>query len=400
MQNWDSGTLAFQYDANGNMTRIQDVSRSSTWSLTYDESNRVMSLYEPGMTAFRYRYRYNADGQRYHKQQLPYAAAPGPAQYYALDGNTTVGFFPLTGLGYWNIMTPSGEVIGRMTTGGAASYYLKDHLGSVRAVVNASGTVLETRDYYPFGLEMPGRSFVSGTKAKENFTGHELDAESGLIYAGARYYMPNIGRWTSVDPLADQYPAWSPYNYTLNNPLRFVDPHGKAPVLPWVLRGAWSAYRAYTAGQAAAATASTVVAAHMTAEVLREGMSQVEVGVGAPPISGIDAPSLVITTTDKTRVDAAPLSMLDAPGVESLGIVLSTAHPLLDGTGKVHGEIPSYIPDDWTPEDLEQLRNDLPTSIQTRQQEAARLGEDGPHRERLRQEQTLLRQIEKRLSGS
>ena len=56
-----------------------------------------------------------------------------------------------------NILTPSGEVIGRMTTGGAASYYLKDHLGSVRAVVNASGAVLETRDYYPYGLEMPGR---------------------------------------------------------------------------------------------------------------------------------------------------------------------------------------------------------------------------------------------------
>jgi uncharacterized protein RhaS with RHS repeats len=50
-----------------------------------------------------------------------------------------------------------------------------------------------------------------------------------MIYAGARYYMPNIGRWTSVDPLAGEFPAWSPYNYTLNNPLRFVDPDGRAP---------------------------------------------------------------------------------------------------------------------------------------------------------------------------
>src|SRR5690625_7524228 len=89
-----------------------------------------------------------------------------------------------------------------MTTSGAASYYIKDHLGSVRAVVNSSGTVLETRDFYPYGLEMPGRSYLSGTKAKENFTGHERDAETGMLYAGARYYMPNVGRWTSVDPLA------------------------------------------------------------------------------------------------------------------------------------------------------------------------------------------------------
>ena len=78
-QGWDSGTMSFQYDASGNMTQIQDVSRGSTWSLSYDESNRVMSIYEPGMTAFRYRYRYNADGQRYHKQAVSYAAAPTAA---------------------------------------------------------------------------------------------------------------------------------------------------------------------------------------------------------------------------------------------------------------------------------------------------------------------------------
>ncbi len=39
--------------------------------------------------------------------------------------------------------------------------------------------------------------------------------------------MPNVGRWTSVDPLADQYPAYSPYNYVLNNPLSNVDPDGR-----------------------------------------------------------------------------------------------------------------------------------------------------------------------------
>ena len=71
---------------------------------------------------------------------------------------------------------------------------------------------------------MPGRSFVSGQKAKETFTGHELDDESGLVYAGARYYMPNIGRWTSVDPLAAKYPDWSPYNYPANYPLIVIDP--------------------------------------------------------------------------------------------------------------------------------------------------------------------------------
>ncbi len=80
---------------------------------------------------------------------------------------------------------------------------------------------------------MPGRSYLSGTKAKENFTGHERDAETGMLYAGARYYMPNIGRWTSVDPLAGKFPSYSPYNYVANNPLSYVDPDGREFLSTW-----------------------------------------------------------------------------------------------------------------------------------------------------------------------
>ncbi len=61
-----------------------------------------------------------------------------------------------------------------------------------------------------------------------DFTGQERDASTGLIYFGARYYHPEIGRWLSVDPLAEKYLSWSPYHYSFDNPILFLDPDGRA----------------------------------------------------------------------------------------------------------------------------------------------------------------------------
>ncbi len=110
-----------------------------------------------------------------------------------------------------------------------ANYYLKDHLGNIRVTVDENGDVVSHDDYYPFGLQMAGRSFNAGTDNDiYKYNGKELDDEAGINwhYYGARYYDAVIGRWMAVDPLAYKYYSVSPYVYTLNNPTKYIDPNG------------------------------------------------------------------------------------------------------------------------------------------------------------------------------
>jgi RHS repeat-associated protein len=106
-------------------------------------------------------------------------------------------------------------------------YYLKDHLGSVRVVVDTVGEIVSYSDYDAWGMILNGRSSNFGfADDKYKFTGKELDTETGYFHFGARAYDGRIGRWNVIDPLNSQRPGLSPYNYCQNNPIAFVDPSG------------------------------------------------------------------------------------------------------------------------------------------------------------------------------
>jgi RHS repeat-associated protein len=123
------------------------------------------------------------------------------------------------------LLTAGGRVLDPTATDSDYEYFITDHLGSVRAVIDEGGTVRQTRDYYPFGMEM----IASTTASPENrygYQGKELLEEEGLDWQDfhARMYDPAIARFLAVDP-AGQFA--SPYMAMGNNPMIMVDPDGE-----------------------------------------------------------------------------------------------------------------------------------------------------------------------------
>ena len=150
------------------------------------------------------------------------------------------------------LMTSASKA-GYRTLGGK-KYELSNHLGNVLAVVTDNihldqdstwANVINTTDYYPFGLAMDGRTeqdsaYRYGFNGKEKDSSGEWGSNSHYDF-GARIYDPRLGRFLSVDPLADapEQIDKSPYAAMWNNPIKWNDPDGRCPSCWFSLQAAY-----------------------------------------------------------------------------------------------------------------------------------------------------------------
>lgn len=321
------GPDTLSYDANGNL--VDSVSatpgnprRQQIW----DEDNRLACVHDtaknqtqpqdpsscttPGKPPT-VRFRYDDQGNRVVKDGAQTTLYPN--QNYTARNETE---FKHVFVGTTRIATKTSR------PGDAYEkdqfFYHGDHLGSASFGTDGTGRLAEHLNYFPSGETWVDES--PGEKNPYQFTGKELDQETGYYYHGARYYDPRSGVWQSPDPALGSYLGGSPnggvytpsnlasYTYANNNPANFTDPTGAS----WTWRDvAWGAAK----GAGIALVAGAVIAVGVVA---LPAVAAAGVGALAGAAAGATAAAVTSTAVTTTLVVAGTY------GVATEGYTLAT----------------------------------------------------------------------------
>ncbi|MDP2363263.1 MAG: RHS repeat-associated core domain-containing protein, partial [Ignavibacteria bacterium] len=211
----------YSHDYRGNI--VSDGNKGLS-IINYDRRNLILSFIKSGQTNY---YRYDDNGNRIYK-----GIYNQPKEYYFRDhtgkelgiydlntgrlkmlnlyGNGLMGKVNVRWDSTWTETDPgTWEYVYSRTD--ERQYYFKDHLGSIRMILDENSEIVGAQDYYPFGSLLREATTGGNINNKYKFTEKERDTETNYDYFGARYYDSDLARWLSVDPLADIYPGWSPY---------------------------------------------------------------------------------------------------------------------------------------------------------------------------------------------
>lgn len=229
------GKVDLSYDQNGNLVKeekFQGDNPGDFVNYTYDPEDRLIEISSPEVKMV-----YDGNGMRAAKTvngetlRLPLdglGVAQGETTLYHYDlANNVICETDDAGKVKATYVYANGMRVCRIDPVGKMFFFLNDPLGSPIMITDENGNAVQRYVYDPFGTVILSK----GTSAnKYTYTGKEYDSESGLMYYGARFYDPKIGRFITRDIAAPDWgngQALNRYVYCLNNPLFFIDPDGK-----------------------------------------------------------------------------------------------------------------------------------------------------------------------------
>ena len=218
----------YAYDANGNLTKdlIRSISSISYNILNLPQQVEQQVSLRGGIVPFDEEptfYLYTASGVKL--QSITGLAAVLPGHPDTRDRTDYVGNLIYDRTSLKKVLFDGGYV---EVSGNTKNYrfFVTDHLGNNRLVTDASGSILQTNHYDPYGESLPdGAAVDSGNPYK--YGGKEYDDKALAYDFGARHFTTSIPRWTTMDSLAEKYYSISPYAYCAGNPMNIIDPDGR-----------------------------------------------------------------------------------------------------------------------------------------------------------------------------
>ncbi|MFA5795305.1 MAG: RHS repeat-associated core domain-containing protein [Candidatus Brocadiia bacterium] len=227
------------YDANGNMTS------DGIQSCSYDYANRLVKVTTGSGSSQRTvgEYKYDALGRRVEKVTYQGGGQNSTTIRFYYDGARCIEERDEAGtlLRQYVYGNNIDEVL-QMTRYGTSQswkyYYHDNSLGSIYALTDNTGAIVEKYSYTAYGetsIYDPSNPTEPPTKSTKGnrfmYTGREYDDETGFYYYRARYYSPTMGRFLQRDPLKNDT-LLNLYAYVANNPINLIDPSGKKEKQP------------------------------------------------------------------------------------------------------------------------------------------------------------------------